>query len=507
MTGSFRRNVLMIFACVLLTMGRAEVTLAGIFSDHMVLQSGLPMPVWGVGTPGTKVTVSFRDQDRTVTVGPDGRWQVELAPLAVAWDPAELTVAAEPGRILRVRDVLVGEVWLCAGQSNMERTVAQFERSAQIVDTARDSHLRHIKIGRVASEQPETNITGAWEASSLLTAGNFSAVAFHFGRHLRWRLNVPVGLINLSWGGTPIESFLSPRALAESGLRVEVEGRWGEIVASYPRRHAAYEESMARWREAAKRAAAEFQPPPRVPSVPPGAPGHRHQPGSLHNGMVAPLEPFPVAGCIWYQGESNAARSDEYTALFGALIDDWRRVRGEGWPFYFVQLPGYGVPGDVTGESWARLREAQSAVLGRKGTGMAVVIDLGDRNDIHPQSKETVGRRLALLALARTYGQELEDSGPVLVSAVREGEAMRLSFGRSARGLVLRDGDGTGFELAGADRKFHPAEVRLNGNELMISAAGVRDPAAVRYAWSNLPVTSLFNTAGLPAAPFRTDNW
>lgn len=512
---------------------RAEVALAPLFTDQAVLQRDKPVPVWGTGAKGEKVTVTFAGQQRTATAGNDGRWIVILDPLPASTTGADLVVAGS--NTLTLRDVLVGEVWLCSGQSNMEWPVARAANAAAEIAAANFPLIRHIRIEpTVAATPADTVRTGGWQPAKPETVGAFTAVGYFFARDLHQKLGVPVGLIHSSWGGTPIESWLSPAALAGNPAFAGIEERWREDVAAYPSRKTEYDAALAAWTRAEAEAKLAAAAP--VPAAKPGRTGARPDPAALHqewlrrnprpraprgpgdprmpaglfNGMINPLLPAALRGILWYQGESNAPRAAEYHALFTALITAWRAHFAQGdLPFYWVNLAGYAVPDDQLekGRTFAFLREAQTKALALPETGQAIAIDLGEARTIHPANKQEVGRRLALLARNRDYDIVSDDTGPTFVSATREGAALRVRFTHATGGLVAHEKPVQSLELAGADRVFRPATGRIERDTLLVSSPQVREPVAVRYAFTNFPDANLYNGAGLPAVPFRSDEW
>jgi len=356
--------------------------------------------------------------------------------------------------------------------------------------------------------------SGSWAVCSPATVGQFTAVGYFFGREISRKLQVPVGLINSSWGGTQIESWMSADTLQSDPAFAVVGQRWRQALADYPEKLAAYKLARPAWDKA--RAAAAAAGPARLaaflvanprPNLPVG-PGSPDTPSGLYNGMIQPLIPYSIRGAIWYQGESNARRANEYHRLFAAMITSWREKFGQGdFPFFWVQLANYGRPDDPTQETWAYLREAQGQALSLPATGQAVTIDVGDPKDIHPTNKQEVGRRLALIAKALVYGTPVDYSGPVFASATREGRALRVRFRFAGTGLTAGDRPLQSFEIAGADRIFHPASAAIAGDTLRVQAPEVPEPVAVRYAWRNAPDANLYNGAGLPASPFRSDSW
>jgi len=444
---------------------------ASLFQDHAVLQRDRAVPVWGQADPDEHVTVSFAGQVVGATAGADGRWVAVLAPLAASAAGAAGADLKVTGKAtVTLHDILVGEVWLCAGQSNMEFTVDnhndvyRVENAAAEVAAANFPQIRQFKVGRLAAPAAVETAAGDWKVCSPATVGQFTAVGYFFARDLAGRLGVPVGLINCTWAATPIEAWMSPAARA--GF------------------------------------------PALVPARPLTGGPNAWAPGALFNGMVHPLLPYAVRGILWYQGESNVGRAAEYAAEFPALIRAWRSHFGAGdLPFLWVQLANFAAPGDATGRSWALLREAQAQALALPMTGQAVAIDLGDPASIQPRNKQEVGRRLALIAKDKVYGIPVDSSGPAFERAEPAGPAIRVHFRFAAEGLTAGGRPLQSFEVAGEDRVYHPAKAVIEGDTVLVRSPLVPRPVAVRYAWSNAPRANLFGGTGLPAAPFRSDSW
>jgi len=429
----------------------AELKLPAIFSDHMVLQRDVAVPVWGWSSPGDTVTVTFAGQSKTVKAAKAGTWRVTLDPLKVSTRPQALAVQSEIGNgKLEITDVLVGEVWLCSGQSNMAWTVSRATNAKAEVAAAKLPLIRHIKVaraggrGKKAPKGAAKDIKGAWAVCSPQTAGGFSATAFFFGREIHRELKVPVGLINSSVGGTPIEQWTGP-----------------------------------------------------------------DKAGVLYQSMIAPLVPYAIRGAIWYQGERNAkSNAAAYAERLPGLIRGWRKVWGGGeFPFYYVQLPNFKTPQSkpVEDDGWVTVQEAMLKTLAVPNTGMAVTIDVGDARNIHPPNKQAVGKRLALWALAKTYEKDIVCCGPIYRSSSRKGSAMVITFDHVGGGLVAKGGPLKGFAIAAADKQFIWAEAKIQGDTVLVSSPKIKTPAAVRYAWAPNPTCNLYNKAGLPASPFRTD--
>lgn len=489
------------------SVGTAQPRLAGIFGDRMVLQRDRPVAVWGWDVPGTTVRVDLAGRSATAVADADSAWIVRLAPLP-AGGPYDLAVHGSA--VWRWSDVLVGEVWLASGQSNME---FRLDRSEEADDAIADSLFRLGTVSRALSETPQKDGAASWILSGAKLTGRFSAVATWFGRMLRDSLRVPVGIIHASWGGTAAESWVPRRVLEDDTTFRSILDRWEESVRTFPERQAEYlrrkPELDAKWLQDSAAAAADHRAPPARPSLPRG-PGSRDTPSGQWNAMIHPWLPAAIRGVIWYQGEANATRATQYRRLFPALIEAWRTGwKDETMPFYFVQLPNLKRGLDLRKEGWPDLREAQRAALAVPNTGMAVTIDVGDPMDLHPRVKRPVGERLALLALNRTYGRSgTTASGPLYAGHRVDGSRIMVRFTELGGGLRGRVGpELTGFLIAADDQVFRPAQARIEGDEVVVWRTDVPHPVAVRYAWAEDPDWSLMNAARLPASPFRTDAW
>jgi sialate O-acetylesterase len=620
---------------------QAQLRVSRLIGDGMVMQRHHPVPVWGWASPGTEVTVTFDQQPYRTRADASGGWRVQL-PAMAAGGPHTMTIEGE-GTHQTVQDILVGDVWVCSGQSNMEWTVANARDAAQEIAAARDRHIRHFKVPLSWASVPEPDLAGGtWAAADPAQVGDFTAVGYYFARHLRAYVDVPIGLINTSWGGSRIEPWMSAAMLGldEAGvarlleqeesraqrLRANLQARigslptrdaglvdgqahwadpslddtgWASIDVRATWEQAGYEgmDGIAWYRTAFDLTAEEARAglrlslgtiddsdvtwingqevgrmeqawnQPRVYTVPPtvlrpgrnvlavrvedtgGGGGMFGDPGLLYleaneqrrtlagmwrfrvgvvtttaaaqknqvamllyNKMIYPLLPYPIKGALWYQGESNAGDRDAfvYRDQFRQMITGWRQDWGVGdFPFLYVQLANFMAPDSLPVESgWAMLRESQSAALTLPHTAQAVIIDLGEAEDIHPRNKQDVGLRLSLAARKVAYGEDLVWSGPVYRHhTVRAGQ-MVLTFDHVGSGLVAKGGVLQGFAIAGADRRFVWAQARLEGNTVVVWHEAIPDPQAVRYAWGNNPdKASLYNREGLPASPFRTDTW
>jgi sialate O-acetylesterase len=638
----------------------AEVHVPALIGDNMVLQQGKKVRIWGTADANEKVSVSLASEKKNVVADQSGHWEVLLGPLK-AGGPFVLNVSGS--NTFTFKNILVGEVWICSGQSNMEWPLINSKGGADVVAQANFPEIRLFTVQKSTSATPLNEVKGKWTETIPDEVGQFSAVAYFFGRELYQKLKVPIGLIHTSWGGTPAEAWTSRDALSAVTELQPILDRYQESLKSLPERQKEFERALADWSQknlysdpGNKGEALGYAEPatstadwkkmtlpqfletgglvmdgavwfrkeidvpaawtgkdlelnltsiddfdvtyfngtrvggigmetpnsymiPRRYRVPgnlvhggrnvvavrvfdsageggfggagkmtlgpagvrdtevisltgswdykvelglepkkpdwgsrPEAPGPSNQnsPSVLYNAMIAPLTPFAIRGAIWYQGESNASRAYQYRTLFPTMIRNWRTAWGEGdFPFYFVQLANWHQPAAEPGESeWAELREAQTMTLREQQTGMAVIIDIGDPNDIHPRNKLDVGRRLAAWSLAETYHEKVQPSGPLFGSYVVEGDKVRVKFKHVAGGLKTLDGGPLkGFAIAGEDHRFAWAEARIDGNEVVIWSKDVTKPVAVRYAWADNPICNLYNSVDLPASPFRTDDW
>lgn len=486
----------------------ADVKLPSVISENMVLQRGIKVAIWGTAEAGEEVTVTMGNQKATVKADADGKWKVQIGPLE-AGGPFEMKIAGK--NTIEFKNILVGEVWVCSGQSNMQMNVGGCINAKDEIAAADFPKIRLFTVPNVAMDTPQTDCPGKWAECSPKNVGGFSAVAFFFGRHLFKTMNVPIGLIHTSWGGTPAEAWTSKPTLEADPDYKPILDRHVQQVANYPKQKEGYPAQLDKWKEIAEKAKAEGKTPPKKPEMPrdPTAKGNGWMPSGLYNAMIAPLIPYGIAGGIWYQGESNAGRAYQYRKLFAAMIQDWRKNWGQGdFPFFWVQLANFTPKTPQPGNSdWAELREAQQLTLSLPKTGTGLAIDIGDAKDIHPKNKQDVGKRLALAALAVAYGKDIPYSGPVYDSMAVEGSAIRLKFKHVNGGLVCKGEKLIGFAIAGEDKKFVWADVKIDGETVVVSSPEVSKPVAVRYGWANNPDVSLYNKADLPASPFRTDDW
>ena len=457
--------VICILVVLAVTAAQAAVKLPAVFGDNMVLQRGQTVPVWGWADKGEEVTVTVAGQKHMAQAGEDGRWKVTLDKLAVG-RPLTMTVAGSTGKKITLKNILVGEVWVCSGQSNMEMGVGGCNNAAKEIAAAKYPDIRLFTVEKVKAAQPATDVKGKWAPCSPKTVGTggwggFSATAYFFGRQLYKELKVPIGLIHTSWGGTPAEFWTSRKALEAN------------------------------------------------PALKPLAQGEA---SCLYNAMIAPLIPYAIRGAIWYQGEANVGAAYRYRTLFPAMIANWRADWGEGdFPFLFVQLAPFNYHnGGADPACCPELWESQLLTLkSTPNTGMAVTTDIaGDLNNIHPTNKQDVGKRLALWALANVYGRKLVYSGPIYKSMTVEGDKIRIEFDHVGGGLISRNGKPlSDFTIAAADQKFVPAVATIDGDSIVVHSDKLAQPEAVRFAWRDDATPNLANKEGLPASPFRTDQW
>jgi sialate O-acetylesterase len=494
------------------SLATAKVELPSFFSDHMVLQQQAPLPVWGWADPGERVTVTLGDRAATARADAAGKWQVALPELP-AGGPHSLQVSGD--NALQIQDVWIGEVWLCSGQSNMAMTVsraADFEQEQAAADYPR---IRMFTVDRTAAQTPQDRCQGTWQVCSPETVGGFSATAYFFGRTLHRELDVPVGLINASWGGTPVQAWTSLAAQQAVPEVQPILDGWQQQLDGFDAQQAqaAYEAQREAWRQRVTKAKQAGQQPPKAPRPPEDPRTSPHRPANLYNGMIAPLAPYAIRGAIWYQGESNASRYEPilYGRQLATMIANWRQVWGQGeFPFAWVQLPNFRTPQEapVQTDGWVLVQEQMLKTLAVPNTGMAVTIDVGEAGDIHPKNKQEVGRRLALWMLGTAYGQDLVYSGPLYKSMSSRPGKIAVTFQHVGQGLQTRGDQLKGFAIAGQDRQFRFADAEIVGPDtVLVSHPEVSEPIAVRYAWASNPDCNLVNSADLPASPFRTDNW
>lgn len=519
----------------------ADLRFAKIFTDHCVLQREMSVPVWGWTEPGSQVTVEFAGQKETATADGNGKWLIRLDPMKASRQSRELTVSSA-GQSLTLKDVLVGEVWLCSGQSNMGLAISKAKGGKEAVANADLPHFRMFRVKQNPMYEPGADVDGDWfpcSPKAFEDGRDFSAVGFFFGRQLLKSLDCPIGLIGSYVGGSPVEAWMSEKALtafpagiakrSEAFKRLnafqQARDAMGEAMVEHAPKLAAWKaelaarnenhrKDLAAWQAAVRKAREAKEPLPERPK--PAALSRRplepnrypHHATVLFRGMIEPLIPYAIRGTIWYQGEANCypRRAEEYATSFPLMIEDWRQRWGRGeFPFLFVQLPNF-AKGKV---DWMTLRESQRQALGKvPNSGMAITIDVGDPNDLHPADKAPVAHRLALLARNRVYGEDVVSSGPLIESAERmENGEVRLAFRHTGSGLHALDAtEPGGFEVAGSDGKFVAARARIDGDSVIVRSEETT-PLHVRYAWSPnpFPAANLYNAEGMPASPFSIE--
>jgi len=526
MTNRVRFLVVVIAVVFLTTSVHAEVKLAAIFSNHAVLQRDQPLPVWGWADPGEPVSVSFGNQLATTVADSTGAWRVTLAGQAMSTEPLTLKVVGK--NTIEVTDLLLGDVWLCGGQSNMSFQLGACNADEDI-RAANFPMIRHFGVSYNFSQSPQQDVEGKWQVCSPQTVSGFSAVGFYFARKIQQETGVPIGLLRSCVGGTNIELWMSQETLLNTPALTSYAERMRNSLADYETELKDSLPKIEAWSAASRQALESGEPiplPPVWPEFPFGERRHNPRCVTLHNGMIAPLVPMALTGVIWYQGENNAGSvhdGDQYLAKKAAMIADWRKwFNNPDLPFYFVQLAAWQQPNDNAGhvDSWAHFRNAQRRCLTIPHTGMASAVDIGDADDIHPKNKYDVGERLARWALAKEYGKEIETSGPLYRDLKIEQSVARVQFNHTGKGLMIGRKNGRQpvvedstcslqrFAIAGADRKWHWADARIDGDTIVCSSDKVPQPVAVRYAFSTNPAgANLYNRDGLPASPFRSDDW
>lgn len=483
--------------------------LPDVLASSMVLQQKQAVPIWGTAEPGETVTVSFGKIKKTVIAGADGKWRVDLGKLEASSTPRTMTIVGK--NTIELKDVLVGEVWLVSGQSNMQWRLPESENGETATAGANHPNIRLFNVSREVAFKRRQGRLGEWSACTPESVKEFSAAGYYFGVELAKALKVPIGLINSSYGGSQAEAWTPVEYLSASAdLKPAVERTkvWDE---ERPRVREQYTEAIRKWREEADKARAAGARPSPSPSVPDALRDYRVA-SSIYDGMIEPLTPFAIRGAIWYQGESNEARAEQYGILLPVMIKSWRERWGRGdFPFGIIQLPNYRQQKSEPEESaWSFIREVQRRTARyTKNAGLIVTIDIGVANDIHPRNKLDVGKRMAVWALKDVYEHRVPGP-PVLARSDAKGEKIVLTFADAGSGLRLRSGERLEeFAIAGDDKKWHWAEARIVGkNRIEVSSPNVPAPKAVRYAFNSNPKNpNLTNDSGLPASPFRTDDW
>lgn len=521
MASGFRIRFWWIASCAILALGSparpvfGDVKLPAIFGSHMVLQQGQKNLVWGWTTDAEKkdsdetVTVTIGDQMHQAVHGENGRWHVTLEPLT----GGPFTMTVKGNNTIVFEDILIGEVWICSGQSNMAWDVNRANDPDLETKTAKFPRIRLISVPQVGTQEVQNDFKGEWKVCSPETVGDFSAVGYFFGRQLHQTLDVPIGLIDNAWGGSACEAWINRSVLEQDGRFQPLLERWAQEEADLPKATAEYQKKLEDWKLAVAEAKAAGKPEPRAPQSPDARMKGNARPANIYNGVLKPTIGYGIRGAIWYQGESNAGRAYQYRDLFPLMIKSWRDEWKQGdFPFYWVQLADFQAEKpEPTDSAWAELREAQTLTMSKlPDTGEAVIIDLGEGKDIHPTNKQDVAKRLSRWALAQVYGQKIAFHSPRYQSMAKDGKKIVLTIDYVGGGLNLFDvAEPLGFTIAGADKKFVKAKARLvpNSNQIEVWSDDIAEPEAVRYAWADNPVCNVYSKERLPLTPFRTDDW
>lgn len=492
--------LLMLTASVFQSPIQAELKMSSVFGDHMVLQQKQPIRVWGWTKSGQDVTVEFAGQSKSTTADADGRFQLDLAAVNATAEPHSLTIKADETKTFK--DVLVGEVWLCSGQSNMQWNVLSANDADLESLTAKFPNLRLITVPQVGTQEVQNDFKGEWKACTPETVKDFSAVGYFFGRQLHQTLDVPVGLIDNAWGGSACEAWVRRDLLEGKDMYEPLLKKWDDTAASFDHSAATakYNEKLKLWQTTKKG---------NRPRAPRNVLAGQHRPSNLYNGVLKPILGYTIKGCVWYQGETNASRAYQYRDLFPLMIQSWRDEWSQGdFSFYWVQLADFRDEKTEPAESdWAELREAQTMSMKLPNTGEAVIVDLGEASDIHPKNKQDVAKRLARWALAKDYGLKISYRSPIFKSMSVKGDKIHVDFDHVGRGLDTFDvRTPIGFTIATADGEFKTATAKIvDADTMEVSAAGVKSPAHVRYAWADNPICNVQTKDGLPLTPFRSD--
>lgn len=476
--------------------------LASMFTDNAVLQRGQAVPVWGKGEPGLTIVVAFAGQEKSTKVDKDGRWMTRLDALTAS-AKGQILTAKSGSEAVAIGNVLIGEVWVCSGQSNMAFGLGGSVNGKATIEAAGDDQLRLFNARAQATDEPQESIGGSWAVDSSQSAGSFSAVGYYFGKALRKKLGVPVGLIKSAVGGTVAEAWTARDELENNPTLKPLLDLQQQRLDAYPKSLAAYKAREAQllknYEAAAKKAKENGTRAPRKPQPPAHPSANKNRPIGLYNGSIVPLQPYAIKGAIWYQGESNSSRGEQYRSLFPAMISSWRRAWGQGdFPFLFVQITPHR---NMTPE----VRESQRVTTETtQNTAMAVTTDIGHATDIHPKQKQPIGERLALAARAIAYEEDIEFSGPTYDSMSVDGSRVIINFKHLGGGLVAKGGELKGFVVFGKGKEA-AGTAKIEGDTIVVTSDEISDPVGVRYGWANVPDVNLYNKAGLPASPFKTD--
>ena len=513
-----RSLVIVVILLLLSQYTYSALSVASIFCDHMVLQQGSQIPVWGWAQPGDIITVEINKEVRTAIAKDDGSWKIFLHKLSVG---GPFTMVVSASEVITISDIYVGEVWLCSGQSNMEMTVARENRywcgvfnEEKEVKNADFPLIRFYKIPKTESEISVNEIDAEWEVCSPENIGHHSAAAYFFAKELFEYYKIPVGIINSSYGASTIEAWTKKEYLEADSLMTFLLDQYKQKCESYDQdssRKIKYEKDLLEWKIKAKAAMSQKKDEPRKPKNP--DPRHdQHSPSVLYNAMIAPLIPYAMRGVLWYQGESNTSTADIYDVQMRNMIYNWRNDWGQGdFPFIYVQLANYKDPVTVPvkDEPWVTVQEKQLKALSVRNTAMVVAIDNADPDapgNIHPKNKQAIGERLAIAAMGKVYKQDITFMGPVFSHMIIEGNKAHIYFTHIGNGLVSKQKKITGFAIAGEDKQFVLGDAEIVDDHVVVSSVDIEKPLYVRYGWSKNPPVNLYNKSGLPASPFRTDD-
>lgn len=508
---SFKKiTFLIIFFHAISINGFSEIILPDVIGDNMVLQRNQPVPIWGKADIGELVQVNYLNQNKSTTTDEKGNWKIWLDPLSTNATPSSLIISGN--NKIELKNILVGEVWLCSGQSNMQWELQQSEGGVKAIAAADFPNIRLFNVSREVAFKREEGKLATWQICSPETVKNFSGVGYFFALELYQELGIPIGMINSSYGGSQAEAWTPVEYLATSPDLVPCIEREKIWAAERPQVQAGFDKQIEEWEAAAAKAKTTGEKPPRRPRVPDALRDYRIA-ASIYNGMIEPLIPFAIKGAMWYQGESNEERAEQYELLLTTMIRSWREKWGQGdFPFAIVQLPNFRPSeSDPVDQAWSHLRDAQRKVfLQTKNTGLIVTIDIGEADDIHPTNKLEVGKRLFRWAMADVYHQPILKSGPVYLKAKFKKKKAIIYFREIGNGLKISNGKTLQeFAIAGADKNWIWANAKIKGkNKVVVWSDKITNPKAVRYAFNNNPINpNLSNETGIPACPFRTDNW
>ncbi|MDF1658645.1 MAG: sialate O-acetylesterase [Verrucomicrobiales bacterium] len=484
------------------TLTEAGLKLPSIFGHHMVLQRDMENPMWGWAEPDAKVIVTFAGQDVETKADAEGYWKLKLPALPGSNHALQLKITTGSETLI-LSNIVMGEVWVCSGQSNMQWSVAQSFDPDLEIPTANYPNIRLISVPQVGTQELQNDFVGQWEICTPDTISDFSAVGYFYGRQLHQTLGVPIGLIDNAWGGSAAEAWVDRAILEADPDYADYIAQWEETEATFD-----WDKALADWKVKADAAKEAGKQAPRYPRNPLTG---QHRPGNLWNGVLNPIIGYGIRGAIWYQGESNAGSAYRYDDLFGLMITEWRKAWAQGdFPFYWVQLADFRDESPEPGDSeWAELREAQTNTLELPNTGQAVIYDIGEGRDIHPRDKQNVGKRLARIALAENYGKAIPYLSPSFSAMDVQGNKAVLTFDNVGSTLYTFDTKtAVGFAVAGEDKVWHWGTGILQGRDkVVVTSEAVEAPVAVRYAWSDNPIANLMSREGLPVIPFRTDDW